>query len=229
MSGQRISASVQGRKPQPRGIGGRTSKAKRNLAISVGGCLIFLGGSTVLALNDSTHPTVVGAIGATSSSITQPPPTSVPTLTSIPSPQPKKVPDVAGLRLGKARDMLKRVGDWHVVVQQRDVSVGRSDSVLRQHPGPRLPLRDGGRVTLTVTNLVVPPPTCTPGYAPCLTPVPDYDCSGSSGDGPKYTGTVPITGSDPYGLDVDNDGYGCESIRSGLKAAFAGTTLAAAA
>lgn len=52
---------------------------------------------------------------------------------------------------------------------------------------------------------------CTKGYNPCLHPAYDYDCAGGSGDGPKYVhGTVRVTGSDPYRLDSDNDGYGCE-------------------
>lgn len=51
---------------------------------------------------------------------------------------------------------------------------------------------------------------CTPGYSPCLPPASDYDCEGGSGDGPKFTGQVQVTGSDPYGLDTDGDGVGCE-------------------
>ncbi len=41
----------------------------------------------------------------------------------------------------------------------------------------------------------------------------DYDCSGGSGNGPAYTepGVVyRVTGSDPYGLDSNGDGHGCE-------------------
>lgn len=53
---------------------------------------------------------------------------------------------------------------------------------------------------------------CTPGYSPSLPPASDYDCAGGSGNGPEYVyGTVIVTGSDPYGLDADNDGVGCES------------------
>jgi hypothetical protein len=62
-----------------------------------------------------------------------------------------------------------------------------------------------------------PPPTdnCTSGYSPCLVyhGGADYDCAGGSGNGPYYTVpgvTYRVTGSDPYGLDADNDGYGCE-------------------
>ena len=56
---------------------------------------------------------------------------------------------------------------------------------------------------------------CTPGYSPCLVyrGGADYDCYGGGGNGPYYTrpGVVyRVTGSDPYGLDADNDGRGCE-------------------
>lgn len=55
-------------------------------------------------------------------------------------------------------------------------------------------------------------PQCDPNYSgACLDPdASDYDCSGGSGDGPEYTGPVQVVGSDPYGLDSDGDGYGCE-------------------
>jgi hypothetical protein len=57
--------------------------------------------------------------------------------------------------------------------------------------------------------------TCTAGYSPCLVNHggADYDCYGGGGNGPYYTkpGVVyTVTGSDPYGLDGDNDGLGCE-------------------
>lgn len=53
--------------------------------------------------------------------------------------------------------------------------------------------------------------SCTPGYSPCLPPASDYDCAGGSGDGPKYvSGPVYVTGDDPYDLDSDGDGVGCE-------------------
>jgi hypothetical protein len=63
-----------------------------------------------------------------------------------------------------------------------------------------------------------PPPTtaapasnCTPGYDPCVPQASDVDCAGGSGNGPEYvSGPVRVTGSDPYGLDADGDGLGCE-------------------
>ena len=52
---------------------------------------------------------------------------------------------------------------------------------------------------------------CTPGYDPCIAPGPDVDCAGGSGNGPRYVeGPVYVTGSDPYDLDRDGDGVGCE-------------------
>lgn len=53
---------------------------------------------------------------------------------------------------------------------------------------------------------------CDPNYSgACLDPnASDYDCEGGSGDGPEYTGYVQVVGSDPYDLDSDSDGTGCE-------------------
>lgn len=60
---------------------------------------------------------------------------------------------------------------------------------------------------------VKPKPTCSchPSYSGCLKMnAGDYDCSGGSGNGPNYTGPVQVYGSDPFDLDQDNDGWGCE-------------------
>jgi len=74
------------------------------------------------------------------------------------------------------------------------------------------------------TTAPPPPPTtaapvapaagggCTPGYDPCVPVASDVDCAGGSGDGPAYVdGPISVTGSDPYGLDSDGDGVGCQS------------------
>ena len=57
------------------------------------------------------------------------------------------------------------------------------------------------------------PSTCDPNYTgQCLKDgIGDYDCSSGSGNGPNYVyGTVRVVGSDPFGLDRDHDGLGCE-------------------
>jgi len=55
-----------------------------------------------------------------------------------------------------------------------------------------------------------PAPVDCQGYSPCIPPGPDVDCAGGSGNGPRYVGLVHVYGSDPYGLDSDGDGLGCE-------------------
>jgi hypothetical protein len=49
--------------------------------------------------------------------------------------------------------------------------------------------------------------SCEPGYSPCLPRVADLNCS----DIPANEKPVRVTGSDPYGLDRDHDGLGCEA------------------
>jgi hypothetical protein len=55
--------------------------------------------------------------------------------------------------------------------------------------------------------------SCHPSYqGVCLPPNgPDVDCAGGSGNGPIYVkGPFRVVGPDPYGLDRDKDGIGCE-------------------
>jgi hypothetical protein len=56
---------------------------------------------------------------------------------------------------------------------------------------------------------------CAKGYSPCLPVVADLDCDQI----PDSKKPVRVTGSDPYGLDRDNDGAGCESSSEGGGAA----------
>jgi hypothetical protein len=49
------------------------------------------------------------------------------------------------------------------------------------------------------------PPACNPNYTPCVPNSPsDLDCA-------DVGHPVKVVGSDPYNLDGDGDGYGCES------------------
>jgi beta-lactam-binding protein with PASTA domain len=108
-----------------------------------------------------------------------------------------RVPDVVGLDILTAQLDLS---NYKVRVDGRASMFGY---VLSQEPRAGVRLPPGRPVTL------IPDP-CTPGYSPCLPPALDYDCSGGTGDGPEYSGPVKVFGSDPYGLDADGDGYGCE-------------------
>jgi hypothetical protein len=48
---------------------------------------------------------------------------------------------------------------------------------------------------------------CQPGYSPCLPRVADLNCA----DIPASRKPVRVTGSDPYRLDGNGDGWGCTS------------------
>jgi hypothetical protein len=52
---------------------------------------------------------------------------------------------------------------------------------------------------------------CNPNYRPCVPFDSDVDCEGGSGNGPSYVrGPIHVVGSDPYDLDRDGNGVGCE-------------------
>jgi hypothetical protein len=54
---------------------------------------------------------------------------------------------------------------------------------------------------------------CEPSYPDdCLDPnAIDYDCEGGGGNGPRYVaGPVAVEGNDPFDLDRDGDGVGCD-------------------
>jgi hypothetical protein len=77
-------------------------------------------------------------------------------------------------------------------------------------------------VRLVVAKAPPPPPptvtavrsNCDPSYpGVCLhVGIGDYDCEGGSGNGPNYVaGPVRVRPPDPFDLDRDGDGWGCES------------------
>lgn len=127
------------------------------------------------------------------------------------------VPDLIGMTRGAAIRAAR--ADGYQVVATDQISTRKPGTVLAMSPGAGSRLVPGQTLTLTVAIKAPPAPepvlestesNCTPGYDPCLPPASDYDCSGGTGDGPEYTGYVRVTGSDPYDLDADNDGVGCE-------------------
>lgn len=124
------------------------------------------------------------------------------------------VPTIVGRSQRAATDILESAGFVVEVLEETRTS-GRDGAVLSQTPSGDELAKPGALVTIVVSHVVRPvaPPvshSCTPGYRECLPPASDYDCAGGSGDGPQYTGLVHITGSDPYDLDNDGDGVGCD-------------------
>lgn len=130
----------------------------------------------------------------------------------IATPLPE-IPDVVGLSKSVAVSRLSAAG-FTATISTTPTTSGPDTVVLGQEPKASVRAARGSAVHLTVAELHNAPQlasNCTPGYSPCLPPASDYDCAGGSGNGPEYVaGPVKVTGSDPYGLDADHDGVGCE-------------------
>jgi hypothetical protein len=64
-----------------------------------------------------------------------------------------------------------------------------------------------GRLSRSAAGGNNPGAGCQPGYSPCLPRVADLNCD----DIPSSKKPVRVTGSDPYRLDGNGDGWGCTS------------------
>jgi endonuclease YncB( thermonuclease family) len=99
-------------------------------------------------------------------------------------------------------------------VYVHDGAFGRLAAYRRAELGARsaprgLWRRCGTKPPPTSGQPLVPPPAkdCHPSYSECLPIVADIDCADVRGLG---MAPVRVTGSDPYRLDGDGDGWGCE-------------------
>jgi hypothetical protein len=125
-----------------------------------------------------------------------------------------RVPAVVGKAEASAIRSLKDAG-FKVTTATQTRTTGQDGVVLSQSPLGGTRAKPKSIVRIVISNVQRSPDAgqsrnCTPGYSPCLPPASDYDCSRSA-NGPKYVdGPVRVTGSDPYGLDDDGDGVGCE-------------------
>ena len=126
-----------------------------------------------------------------------------------------RVPSVVGKSEASAIRNLKNAG-FKVKKTTQTRTTGKDGVVLSQSPAGGTRAKPKSVVRIVISNVQRRPTdadasrNCTPGYSPCLPPASDYDCRGGSGNGPKYTGPVRVTGSDPYDLDRDGDGKACE-------------------
>ena len=126
-----------------------------------------------------------------------------------------RIPDVVGDKKGEAKRTIRQA-DLTPEVEER-TSSEPAGTVIAQHPKAGKRVNPGRTVKLIVAK-GGDGNGCESGYVPCIPPGPDVDCVPISGNGPRYEGqgNVPngpfqVTGSDPYGLDYDNDGIGCEN------------------
>lgn len=128
----------------------------------------------------------------------RPPYSPPPTVDESPSPTVEKVslPKLRGEEVTRARRQVRRLG-LSVFIEEKP-SRKPVGTVIGQH-------RLGRSVQLVVATDI-----CQ-GYDPCIRPGPEVDCAGGTGGGPRYVnGPVYVSGPDPYGLDDDDDGVGCQ-------------------
>jgi PASTA domain len=163
---------------------------------------------------------------ATSSSTTG---SSVPTTSTTPptTMQKVRVPDLVGMELASATGALADRG-LRGTVKHRSTGRFPAGTVISQSRTSGAGVPPGSRITLVVAKAPPPPPPttappppttsperdCDPSYPDvCLDPdAADYDCAGGSGDGPEYVdGPLRVRPPDPFDLDREGDGWGCES------------------
>jgi beta-lactam-binding protein with PASTA domain len=178
----------------------------------------------------TVHGGAAGIRPATSSTATS----STPTTSTAPPTTIRnvKVPDLAGMELASAKGELADRG-LEATVKYRSTGRSPAGTVISKSRRPGAGVLPGSRITLVVAK--APPPTtappttappttappttaperdCDPSYPDvCLDPdAADYDCAGDSGNGPEYVdGPVRVRPPDPFDLDREGDGWGCES------------------
>jgi resuscitation-promoting factor RpfB len=139
------------------------------------------------------------------------PGSSVPLIVAAPYP---RVPSVVGKSKASAIRKLKDAG-FKINKTTQTRTSGKDGVVLSQSRPGGTRAKPKAVVRIVISNVQRSSDdggssNCTPGYTPCLPPASDYDCRGGTGNGPEYTGRVRVTGPDPYELDDDDDGVGCD-------------------
>jgi hypothetical protein len=160
------------------------------------------------------------------------PPTTPPETTSAPTTSPPTtipqvtVPGLLGLDMRTAKNILSDRGLRASVIYKTTARFP-SGTVISQSRKGGSSVRAGSAVTLAIAK--APPPSSTPpSTSPPQTASPgncdpaypddclqdgigDYDCSAGTGNGPNYVdGPLTVRPPDPFGLDANHDGVGCE-------------------
>jgi hypothetical protein len=177
-------------------------------------------GIVALRDNDGTDTASQSAPAPTSSSslpttaITEPststaPPTTIPKVT---------VPKLVGMKLATAKDTLSDRG-LKATIKYKSTAQAPAGTVISQSRRAGAGVLPDTAITLVIAKAPPPPPptapprNCDPSYPDaCLDPdVEDYDCAGGSCNGPEYVeGPIRVLPPDPFDLDRDGDGWGCE-------------------
>ena len=206
--------------------------AGRRWIVGLAAVSVVLGVAAVANGAGGTSPQVAStARPATSESL---PPvtvttTTIPPTTTTAAPTTTiatvEVPELVGMRLADAKAQLAGRG-LRARVTYRSTSRYPAGMVLSQSRRTGAGVLPDSRITMVVAKAPPPPPTtapppptttparnCDPSYPDvCLDPdAVDYDCAGGSGDGPRYvSGPIRVRPPDPFDLDREGDGWGCE-------------------
>jgi PASTA domain len=193
-------------------------------AVSIAGMLV------VVACAPTNYESPTAAVATTTGAAEQtstpaPSPTTPAPSTTPASPRVStvRVPRLVGLTLKQAQAMLSQHHlRWKLSYQA--TSRFRAGTVISQSMRPGTAVNPATVIALLIAKAPPPPPPppsptasapsdCDPAYPRvCLHDgIGDYDCAGGSGNGPNYvTGPIQVRPPDPFDLDRDGDGIGCE-------------------
>jgi beta-lactam-binding protein with PASTA domain len=137
-----------------------------------------------------------------------------------------EVPELSGITRAGAEQILADYG-LEATIRYRSTDQYPAGTVISQSPKAGALVLPDTKVSLVVAKTQPPPPStapppptttpapnCDPSYPDvCLDPaVEDYDCAGGSGNGPEYVeGPIRVRPPDPFDLDREGDGVGCEN------------------
>jgi hypothetical protein len=155
------------------------------------------------------------ASSASPSSTSAPPATTAPPRTT-PAVQKVTVPALIGMTVGRAKTSLaRRHLRWRIT--SRRTTQYAPGTVASQSRPAGTPVLPATVIALVIAQAQPPPPPpadCDPAYPDvCLGDgIGDYDCAAGSGNGPNYVeGPIAVRPPDPFDLDRDGDGVGCEN------------------
>jgi hypothetical protein len=144
------------------------------------------------------------------------PPKEDPQPEPAPEPERVEVPTLVGMTRAEAEQIVVDLG-LEATTKYKSTDQYPAEIVISQsHKAGAWVLPDStiSLVAAKTPPAPEPPPNCDPSYPDvCLDPaVEDYDCAGGSGNGPGYVeGPIRVLPPDPFDLDREGDGVGCEN------------------
>jgi hypothetical protein len=204
------------------------------LAAAIGVALLF---ATVVTANGDTPdpgpaptPPTTPSPGPADPPAPDPtPPSDPPKEDPAPVPETVEVPELSGMTRAEVKQALADLG-LKAATRQKVSGQDPPGTVISQSPEAGAEVLPGTTVNLVIAKTrpapppppstapspptTTPAPNCDPSYPDvCLDPaVEDYDCANGSGNGPEYVeGPIRVRPPDPFDLDREGDGVGCEN------------------